>query len=488
VNKLPVLLLIIILFSSLVGCATTSSTSVPDWVQNPPRQEGDSYVFVAYGRDPSGDELKARENAEDSLVSQIVREFGVKITSESTTEARATLDSFSADIKRRVTSQGSAVIRGFRIGETFQEDREDEAVVWIKAYYEKEAFDVEKARILALFKEIEEAVSGPEREGDALLEQGKNYQALIKYLEAARGAAQNDMDNSQIRLERNLNKAREALSGLVLRSLNSQVSTFLKDPLLEDFEFRLQKGPDPEDPPVEGADILVTYSIRLPNGRVGTRSRVLVTDDQGRARFTHPPSQLIGPQRVTARLSTGAMEDLLESLEDSPALEALRNQINQIRADAVLMVESAASRIPTAVLILDVDNGGSPTGRAVTESGLRAELSQEGFTLISVEVDRELLMAGDNNLILDRIKRDYGDAVQRVVLGVSSLEEFNEDDGTYLVRVSGSIEVLDTETREIIYSTRRFKRTQGQGFDAALNSAFRQLGGDIAEKLQSELP
>ncbi len=164
---------IVILSAALVLAACASA---PDWIYTPPADTAGEVFFTGVGSDSAGDTAKAEEAAQDSLVSSVTKYLGTRVSSESTVETIATLESYKTEINELIREESSAYVSDLRIVDKHTaENRDGSVVVHLLGSYDKNALTAEKERIAALFAERIEAVAGPERDGDELLSAGGGF-------------------------------------------------------------------------------------------------------------------------------------------------------------------------------------------------------------------------------------------------------------------------------------------------------------------------
>jgi len=215
-----------------------------------------------------------------------------------------------------------------------------------------------------------------------------------------------------------------------------------------------------------------------------------MTNGQGLVEFTRPAPQFVGREQLSMELDFSSN---LETLEDVPdkyygQLESVEQQIADKQVQFSYTVISQAREVPTALMIADLDNGGTVLDRNETVAGILEVLSDEGFSVGTLPVDIDLLRGPDSQLI-QQVRSRYGGRYQRVVYGTVSISDFREDGSRYMVKVSGNIKAADLETGEILYSSgSMFKSALGQNLQSAMSAAFKQFGKMIGESLTASLP
>ncbi len=479
------------------GCASAPSDSqgggtgdIPEWVTNPPADTADSMYFVGAGSDSDGNEAAARQQAAADLVSSITRFLGVKVTSDTTVQAKDTLDQFTSSLSQTITEQSEARLSSFRIKDTYIESRGGLVNVYVLGEYDKEALLQEKARLKALFEEQQEAISGPELEGDRLSGQGKYYDAAIQYLTAATAAYKSGVDNAAIKYERNMTKAREAISKIELNKLNDDLTANIKEPFTTPFRLLVSSQDLPEGEGIAGVPIRIVYKEIRANGRARMASEVVASDGRGMVEFARPAAQFVGREQLSMELDFSASLEALEDVPDAlyPQLEAVEDLVADKEAQFSYTVVSKAREVPTAVMIADLDNGGTALNRSETAAGVLEVLSNEGFSVGTLPVQVDMLKGADTRLI-QQVRSQYGGRYERVIYGTVSISDFREDGNRYMVKVSGDIKAADLETGEILYSSGSlFKSAIGQNLQSAMSAAFKQFGKMVGESLTRSLP
>ena len=69
-----------------------------------------------------------------------------------------------------------------------------------------------------------------------------------------------------------------------------------------------------------------------------------------------------------------------------------------------------------------------------------------------------------------------------------ALPIFEESEGNFLVKVSGTVKAADLATGTILFTDSRSKRSRGGNTVSVINAAFRGLGKEFGEALAAGLP
>lgn len=486
-----------------VGCATAQNGGAasggpengpPEWVTSPPTGDARYDYFVGLASDPSGDIAGADEQATNALIAEIVRFLGVHISADTTAVAQTTLEDFKATVVEQVRQTGSAQVTGFRVADRYVQKQGGKVTVYILGQYDHTALVAEQQRLSALFQEQIAAVSGPEREGDQLLAVGKEFSAIEKYIEAAAAASRSGIDNAEVKFERNINKARAAVSELRISKVNDNLSATLNEPFTEDFLVKVESVVGGSAAPaalVPAALVPLTVSYReaRANGRFGVATTTVRTNSEGVARFTHPIPTLVGSDTLSMRLDLSASLASLDSAPRSmqPLIGSLRDAVAAKRVDFSYAVTSRAVDTPISVVVLDTDNAGNPTNENGTASGIESALSAQGFTIPSLNYDAQRLKGRSDAEIIAAIRSAAAEGAGRAAYGVVSIQEFQEGDG-FVVKVGGTVKVADLASGRILYSRSMFTLSRADNAGSAISAAFRTLGKNFGEDMARSLP
>ena len=87
------LLIITLLISA---CATTSE--IPGWVNSPPENNSEYTYFIGIGSDKAGDQGAASAEAASLIISEITKYLGVRVSSNTTAEARDAYGEFESKL------------------------------------------------------------------------------------------------------------------------------------------------------------------------------------------------------------------------------------------------------------------------------------------------------------------------------------------------------------------------------------------------------
>ncbi|TVQ38749.1 MAG: hypothetical protein EA384_08445 [Spirochaetaceae bacterium] len=453
--------------------------------RRPPADARHEY-FVGRGTDPAGDVAAAEEYAVNSLIEEIVRYIGVSVTTDTTAEARASLERFETSVTQEIRQRGSARISGFRVQDRFIERRAGAATVHVLVAYERAALEAEKARIEELFRERQEAVSRPERLARDAEAAGEVFAAISGYIEAAAAAVRSDIDNAGIRFQNNLNAARRLVAALQIEPLSGDLTAMVGESFDEPFRVRVVETPSGR--PVGGVPLSVSYREMMPGGRLGVRTARIISDADGLAEFRHPPTTFVGTETLTVSLDMSGMLQELDGVSRAqrPMVDGLRDALLSRRVVMRYHVASHARAVPTGVIVLDSDLVGNPIPDNTTAGGIVTALSRAEFSVRLLPFDSSRLAQVNREQLLAQWRSLFGATVERVIYGVVSIDEFDESDGV-MVRVSGTVQAVDLQTGEVLHAISSFQRSRSAAAAGAINAAFRNLGIKMGEEFSSRL-
>lgn len=490
-RRVTLLGLIVIAASLLASCASVARPggAVPVWVTNPPESDASYMFFSGVGTSTKGDLAEAENAAVYSLIAEVTRFIGVRISAETTVEARDTLETYEQEMVQIIRQESEAQIGDFTVEEKWITRTDGSVTVYLLGRYNRQALLAEKARMEAVFAEKEAAVSGPEREGDMLMEERRFYAAALRYLEAAGAASRSEIDNAAIKFERNINKGMEAVRRITIVGASAPQSTFVNEEFAQPFRVRVTGGSGPDAPPLDGVRLRVVHRKLLPSGRMGVESAVIRTGPDGYAEYSRGIPRFVGRDDLQFALSLGeAMEGLQEAEGDLYLqVEALERLVREQSLKLSYTVASRAKSVPTGILFIDVDRAGNPLDVSDCAAGILDVLTEAGFTVRPVPADIPVNALSDREVIRQVASR-YGAVIDRVIFGTARIDEFTESGDNFIVRVSGTVKAARLDSGEILYSSSAFKRSRAGSTRSAVSAAFKSLGREFGEELLSRLP
>lgn len=487
------LLLILVIPAFFMACVSTGSPKqAPGWILQTPGPDATYTYFVGSSSDSAGNASRATEDAAAILLSEITRYMGVKVSVETDAVARGSLDEYSAQITATLTQKGSSNISGFKVVERYQTTQPDGSIaVYILASYNTKDLEKEKARIASLFREQEDAVAIPEAAGDAAASAGRYFDAIKSYIEAAVAASGSDIDNAQIKMERNTNKARAILAKIRFVKVDAPTIVNLGKDYPKAFSARLVFGEGDNAPGIPSAEVYAVYQRMQTSGRLVTRTERVLTDERGIATFTPPAADFVGKATFVFNLNLDSTKTLLDRFpaQYNAYSDAIYDDMGRRTISFPYTVESQAKNIATGIVILDLNDSGSATGGTVAQGGLFETLVKEKFKVGLAPVDNALIIAMDDARILASAKSQYGAALGRLIYGTARITEVRKDGSMWQATGVMAVRCVDFATGSILYSAEKTTIAIATDEASARRSALLQLGRDaIAKDIMVNLP
>ena len=476
-------------FLLALGCAggPTPQEPAPDWVLSPPEDDADYSYFVGYGTSAGGDTAEARTIATNTMLDEILRYIGVRVTSETTAEARGSLEDFKTDITQIVRQTGASRVTGFTIADTWTDlTKPPEVTVYILGRYDRDELEKEKDRIEQLFIEEDRAISGPESEGNSLAAEGRHYEAAIKFITAAGAALKSKVANADIKYKRNMDRAMESVEGISLVKLNDGLQGMAGEALPEPLVLKIVNGSGYDDPGIPDATFIVSYQeYHAPTGRMRYREAEVKSNQEGLAAFEHPVPRFVGQAKVSFSLDLSSYLRVLDDAKgsDRDLVDGLEELLVRKKATFQITVASNAQNIKTGVFIVDLDKEGDPVGAVRTSDALMAELPDYDLMRLSLSGSP----AREEEEILADLKTKYKDRVARLIVGTSRIIETRESDGKILAKAQASVRVIDMATDDLLLTVQTEKSGLGSNEDAAIQQAYKEAGKLLGTKIRNDL-
>ncbi len=489
-----------VFFLALVSCAGGPSSSerdeVPQWIVSPPEDTSEEVYFVGAGSDSDGSVSRAEEKAIEALASSIVSFIGVEVTQESPPAAVDALNEFTASLKRSARREAGSSMAGFRIEEQYKEERGSLVNVYLLAAFRKEEILEHKSRLRALFSRQDTAVESLEEQGDLFFEDGFLYRSATAYIEAAAAAVGDELPEPVAAYERNIEKAKRAISDIELEALNDDLSGYVRQSFSRGFKARVfadseNRGKNAGG--LGGVPLEVSYRVAAGNGRKRIERASVVTNDMGIAEYRRPAPRFVGFDTLSLSLD---IEDILRpllSFENMP--KELPDRVNELRAQAArkrivfsYSVSSRAKEIPTAGWVVGFDNGGKAPPPSDVSVGIMEILQGQDFSLRPVSLHPGGL-GGATSEVTTEVNESLGESYERLIFGSAFISDFTEENGRYTVKVSGNVRAADLPSGLLLYDSGRVsKSANGQNPQSAISAAFKEFGRHVGKALAEQLP
>ncbi len=482
--------LALILAFVLGACASGPVAKAPEWTMTTPRPDGTNTWFVGYASNPGGDQVAATEAAVSNLVAEIMNYLGVSISSESTATSRSTLDSYTSEVRSQINAKSTGRLAGFAVKDKYlyRNPKTGQVFVYVLASYVTTDLEKEKRRIAAVFQEKDDAVAKPAAEGRALMEAGRPWEALQRFVDAALAASGSDIDNASIKVEANLGNALQAFGSLRLEAVGEGPRTSLGKAFPQPFRARLLAGASSRG--LAGVPLLVAWQRRS-GSRIVSKTEALSTGIDGSISFLPPPPDFVGKASLVVSLDAASVITLLDKLPPKyrAQKDALAEGLAQKYLEIPYEVVSLARLSPTALAVVDLDDSAKPVVGASTQAGLAEGLAKAGFSLPTLSLAGDLLAAGQEEAILAQARTLLGSRAERLVWGRASIVSVRRDGAMVLAQARAELRVLELSAGRLILSTTGEALGMGQDEASARSAAYRELGLKIlTANLLSSLP
>jgi hypothetical protein len=463
--------------------------AAPDWFFNPPDEDEKYKYFIGSGMSESGNVSEAEDNAVRDLMDSIIMYLGVEVNSETTATAKASLDDFSSDIEQTVKTKGSARVSGFEVQEKLPHKKGEKITLYLLARYNKIELEKEKKRLQQIFQQKYDAIYVPMEEGDTFYSRKKYYDAAIKYIEAAGAAATSTITNAEILFKENIDNAKSCIENISLIKLNDNLSGLAGQAFAEPFMIKVVAGATEDDPGIPNVVLEIVYKEMTNRGKLQIRSQKMKTDENGMIAFSHPVPDFVGSETVRMSLD---LESYLEPLWDVPyqydeIVDGLGSLISGKKTTFNYIVDSNAKNIPTGIAILDIDIDTSALQKTETASSLLRTLTGEGFKVRLLSLNPKELKEKSDFDIIKLLTSKFKTNTRRAIFGTARVLNFNDRDGRIFAKCSGTVQVVDLETEEILLTVVKTVNAMGSDESAAQSAGFSRLGDEIGEEIKNKL-
>lgn len=489
-KKLLLLAAVVLCLFSCVSSPKEATQTAPAWILSPPAPDSNSTFFVGQASDASGDNVKALEAATASLIAEIMRYIGVSITSETEATAKASLDSYKTDLVQTVKSTATNKIAGLIIQDKYTVVQGNRITLYILCRYNTKDLEREKKRIEDVFKAKVDAVARPEAEGKAFMQEGRPFDAVRKFAEAALAASTSDIENSSINFERNINNAKNALVKIRFIKGTYPSEGMLSKDFTVPFSARIVYGEGDSGSGIPGANIAVTYAKKQSSGRVIQKTENVLSDENGKISFLMSAPDSVGKQKLVFKLD---FQDSLKPLRDVPAkYESLKSAfveaVNTKFIEYEFTISSLAKNVNTFVAILDTDENGAVVSGNNAQSGVLEAMTKEKFKVKSIALTQAVLLSMDDDAIANEVKGKIT-GQDRLVYGVSKIDSVRKDGSNYIATASASVKVISVVTGELLYSKSVSTIAVDSSDAAARKAAYKDLGlNSLGKDIISNLP
>lgn len=477
--------------AACVSTPAPSQAKAPEWTLSTPAPDATYTYFVASSSDAKGDTAVATEDAASALISQLIRYMGVKVTVETSGQAKGSLDSYSAEVSNVVKQSGAGRVSGFTVKDRYVVRDGPLVTVYILAQYATADLNKEKARIAALFKEQEDAVAKPEAAGDAAVASGRLFDAIKSYIEAVAAASGSEIDNADIKLERNVNKARAVLARIGFARTDAPATAGIGKAYTKPFQARLTYGEGASAAGIPGAEVYVSYQRRQSTGRIVTRTERVLTDEKGVVSFAPPAPDFVGKASLSFSLNLDSARDLLDKVPPKfdAYVSAIQEDMSRRSISFDYVITSEARTVPTGVVVVDIGDDGKPASTSVAQGALFETLAKEKFKTGLAPLDAALVTSMTDAAILKSAKAQYGSGLARLIYGVARIDQAVKDGSMWQATARMTVRCVEFATGNILYSVEKTSIAVAADEATARRSAMLQVAREaVAKDLMANLP
>jgi hypothetical protein len=474
----------------IAGCVSAPSEkkttqTAPDWFLSQPKDDATFRYYVGSGTSKSGDMAEAEKIAIGDVIDKIFMYIGVEVTSDTTAEAKSSKDKFESDIIQVVKTSGRTKLSGFELVEKLPIEKGTETTIYILARYNKKELEARKAEIDRIFKERDEAISGPEKEGLDLSNKGKFYSSAIKFIEAAVASSTSKVANAEIKFKRNIDQAMQSVEMITFKTMNNDLATLAGQKFPEPFTLKVADGADDDAPGVPDVSVNISYMSPTKTQKFMKTK----TNSDGIVEFDHPAPEFVGKASVTMQLDLGSYMEKLGKVprEYEAMVEALDDLIATKLIRFGYEVSSNAKNISMGIVILDIDQDGAALSKTETAQALVAELSAEKFKTKSLSMrPADLLDKGDFDVI-ELLASRYASTSERAIFGTARILSFTPNQKKIIAKCTATVQVVDLKTKEILLTIVKDANGLGDDEAQAQATAFKNIGKTIGAEIKNKL-
>jgi hypothetical protein len=277
----------------------------------------------------------------------------------------------------------------------------------------------------------------------------------------------------------------EVLGKINLLKLNDNLTGTVGASPEDDFKLKVAAGAETFAAGVPRAAVAVTYYEAIGGSEPTAKKTVLQSDEKGMVFFRHPSLSFVGPGKVVMLLDLSAYLAKLTKAEKRVRAKvlALKRLALSKKQEFRFTSLSQARNLPLAVFVVDLDENDRPLSRnQATAGGIKQILSQRGFTLKTASLPPSLALNAGEEALASLIQRRVP-GVKRAIVGTAAVEDAYQDQGRHIVKVNGTVKVLDLRSKKVIFEQQLKKTYTGSTLASARSAAFKQLGKTLGLRI-----
>jgi hypothetical protein len=464
------------------GCKTTyeSVDAPPVWAVTPPQSDDQVWYFQSEGI--SSSEEDSQYAAVDVLFYNIMSAIGLSREQISTLPepAKQFFNGLRNDIVRATLLPGAAKYPGYSaLDRAVMTDTKGMVHIYYLSAFSNEGFAQLKRSVSPHFWFEDPIVTDLESKARDKVDKGEVYSGILLYMEAAFLGLESGGSIADILFNRNMGKAEELLSRLVLEKGLTPLSVMGSDyaqpftAIARDSETGSGQG---------GIPLVAIFPEQDRNGLMKMRSARVVTGKDGRMLFFPPAPNFYGKATITVGIS----DDFLP--EDRAFPSYVTSSIDRVRSilkTKYLIYDYDISfdprKIPTGLLVLDTDIVKKPLKETVTEKTIELAMLEAGYAISVMDLGPEVLLKKKDSELIRDLRTVYSDKYERIVYGICSVTGFKNENGLYVAEVTANLSVLDVKRGTVTITRSIIKTASAKDSQQALSSAFMLAGKAFAQ-------
>jgi len=207
--------------------------------------------------------------------------------------------------------------------------------------------------------------------------------------------------------------------------------------------------------------------------------------------FAPPPPDFVGKASLRFSLNLDSTSELLERVPAAydAYVAAIADELARRSVTFDYVVSSAAKRVPTGVVIVDLGDDGQPLGTTIAQGGLFETLAKEKFKAGLAPLSAAMIASFDDAAILKAAKAAYGAGLSRLIYGAARIERSEKDGSMWQATARMTVRCVDFATGAILYSGEKTAVSVAADEASAKRSALLQVARDgVAKDLMANLP
>lgn len=463
-------IVLLLLLTLLAACKTKEAPIIPpDWIDNPPEEDGAYVYFVAQAAETSEEEriYQTTLNGVEQLILYLNPSSDYERTYLKNLYLNRLQELMTGEMG--VESGGVTLMNQWTHPESFH--------LYALLRYKKSVLSEVIQELTAELEEGRILLAEEETRADYLREKGIMFDAWLEYLEAAYQGFLQGEERYREDIQRNWNKALEVFALITLNEPQGPESSFWGEPFSSEFSFVL-KGPA-EKNDYSGFVFKTEFISAWPGGEARYRECSVGVNEINEYRFRHPVTYLTGEFQVEAVLDIDIYLQLFKDIPEAESyVEVMKEAAAGVSAVFPYILESSLKNGETVILLSREQD------RSLAE-GVLASLEEAGASGRIYRVPREWASLTPGGVVRE-LNREF--ETGRVLSFVLSQERVETSEGQWSAEVLGLFSVADIKTQTPLFEETRTWRSLGETSLMSFNNASFLLGEAVGRELVSTLP